>query len=49
MVVPMFAPKMNKKAARNLITFLATRGTTKDVVMVLDRIKTVLINPVKNV
>ena len=47
MVVPTFAPIMNGAAMRSLTTFLATSGTTTDVVMVLDLMAAVVINPQK--
>ncbi len=48
MVVPILAPKMNGAALRNVVTFLATSGTTKDVVMVLDRMAAVNTVPQAN-
>ena len=47
-VVPMFAPKIKGRADRNLTTFFATKGTTSEVVMVLDRIAAVVSNPQPN-
>ena len=45
MVVPIFAPSIKGKADFNRTTFLATKGTTNDVVTVLDRIAAVVNNP----
>ena len=47
-VVPMFAPIMNGAASFNVAIFLATMGTTTDVVIVLERIAAVVINPHAN-
>ena len=44
-VVPMLAPSIKGKADFNRITFLATKGTTNDVVTVLERIAAVVNNP----
>jgi hypothetical protein len=48
MVVPMLAPKINAPACLSLITFFATKGTTNDVVTVLDRIAAVVSKPHPN-
>ena len=48
MVVPMFAPMMNGMALRRRTTFLATRGTTSEVVTVLERIAAVVRKPQPN-
>src|SRR5258707_381236 len=45
MVVPMFAPKINAPACLSLITFLATNGTTSEVVTVLDLMAAVVSSP----
>src|SRR5688500_4846603 len=44
-VVPMLAPIMNGAACFRLTIFLATIGTTTDVVIVLERIAAVVSNP----
>ena len=44
-VVPMLAPKINGAASFNVAIFLATMGTTTDVVTVLERIAAVVSNP----
>ena len=44
-VVPMFAPKIKGKADLSFTTFLATKGTTNEVVIVLDRIAAVVSRP----
>ena len=44
-VVPILAPKINAPACLSLITFLATKGTTKEVVTVLDLIAAVVNKP----
>jgi len=41
----MLAPSIKGKADFNRITFLATKGTTNDVVTVLERIAAVVNNP----
>ena len=45
MVVPTFAPTMNGTACFNETSFLATIGTTSDVVIVLERIAAVVTAP----
>jgi len=47
-VVPMLAPNINAPACLSLIIFLATRGTTREVVMVLERIEAVVSSPHPN-
>ena len=47
-VVPMFAPKINGAACFKPITFFATKGTTNEVVTVLDRMSAVVSNPQPN-
>lgn len=47
MVVPIFAPIMKGAAFRKETIFLATMGTTSDVVIVLDRIAAVVPSPHK--
>src|SRR5713101_7098506 len=44
-VVPMFAPKIKAAACLSLIIFFATKGTTNEVVTVLDLIAAVVSNP----
>ncbi len=48
MVVPTLAPIIKGAAARSLTTFFATRGTTRDVVIVLERMAAVVSNPHPN-
>ncbi len=48
MVVPMLAPKINDPACLSRIIFLATKGTTNEVVTVLDRIAAVVSKPQAN-
>ena len=45
MVVPILAPKINAPACLSFIIFFATNGTTKDVVIVLERIAAVVTTP----
>src|SRR6187402_3431498 len=45
MVVPMLAPRINGTADRSFTNFLATSGTTRDVVTVLERMRAVVNNP----
>lgn len=47
-VVPMFAPMIKGTACFKVLIFLATIGTTTEVVMVLERIAAVVIKPQKN-
>ena len=47
-VVPILAPKINAPACLSLIIFLATKGTTNEVVMVLERMAAVVSNPHPN-
>src|SRR5688572_3745391 len=44
-VVPILAPRINGAASFNVAIFLATMGTTTDVVMVLERIAAVVSRP----
>ncbi len=44
-MVPMLAPRMNGTTPFSLTNFLATRGTTNDVVIVLDLIAAVINSP----
>ena len=44
-VVPIFAPKIKGTAFLSLTTFLATNGTTNEVVTELERIAAVVIRP----
>jgi len=48
MVVPTLAPIINGAACRRLVIFFATRGTTIEVVTVLDRIAAVVTRPQAN-
>lgn len=48
MVVPIFAPKINGTADFSLTTFFATKGTTNEVVTVLDLMAAVVSNPQVN-
>lgn len=41
-VVPIFAPKINAAACLSFMVFFATRGTTNEVVTVLDRMAAVV-------
>ena len=47
-VVPILAPMINGAASFNVAIFLATMGTTTDVVMVLERIAAVVSSPHAN-
>lgn len=44
-VVPILAPRINGAASFKVTIFFATKGTTREVVMVLDRIVAVMISP----
>ena len=47
-VVPMLAPNIKALACLSLIIFLATKGTTREVVIVLERIAAVVTSPQPN-